>query len=61
MTREWIVTATHEGEYKGIPPTECTIEIRGMAKSHIANGKVQEDHLYYNFHELIDQLALTEG
>lgn len=60
VMKEWTVTATHEGEYNGIPPTERTIDISGMGKILIANGKVQEDHLYYDFHELIEQLGLTE-
>jgi len=59
VMKEWTVTATHEGEYNGIPPTERTIEISGMAKILITNGRVQEDRLYYDFHEVIEQLGLT--
>lgn len=60
VMKEWTVTATHEGEYSGIPPTERCINIRGMGKILIADGKVQEDRLYYDFHEMIEQLGLTE-
>jgi steroid delta-isomerase-like uncharacterized protein len=60
VMKEWTVTATHEGEYNGIPPTDRTIEISGMAKILVAKGKVQEDHLYYDFHDLIEQLGLIE-
>lgn len=60
VMKEWTVTATHKGEYNGIPATERTIDISGMGKILIVNGEVQEDHLYYDFHELIEQLGLTE-
>lgn len=60
VMKEWTVTATHGGEYSGVPPTGRSIEISGMAKVLIENGKVQEDRLYYDFHELIEQLGLTD-
>lgn len=60
VMKEWTVTATHKGEYSGVPPTGRPIEISGMAKILIENGKVQEDRLYYDFHDLIEQLGLTD-
>ncbi|WP_372910663.1 ester cyclase [Salinigranum sp.] len=60
VMKEWTVTATHEGEYNGIPPTNREMEISGMAKIRTENGKVVEDRLYYDLQEVFDQLGLTE-
>jgi len=60
VTKEWTVTATHESEYSGVPPTGRSIGSSGMAKILIENGKVQEDRLYYDFHDLIEQLGRTD-
>lgn len=60
IMKEWTVTGTHEGEFNGIPPTEREIEISGMAKVLIADGKVQEDRLYFNQQDVFEQLGLTE-
>jgi steroid delta-isomerase-like uncharacterized protein len=58
VMKEWTVTATHEGEYNGMPPTNREIEISGMAKIRTEDGKVQEDRLYYDLRALFEQLGL---
>lgn len=60
VMKEWTVTATHEGEYNGIPPTHREMEGSGMAKILIRDGKMQEDRLYYDLQEVFEQLGLTE-
>jgi steroid delta-isomerase-like uncharacterized protein len=60
VMKEWTVTATHEGEYAGIPPTGREIEMSGMAKIRTEDGKVQEDHLYFDLQEMADQLGLVD-
>lgn len=57
---EWTVTGTHEGAFNGIPPTERELEHTGMSKTLVADGKVQEDRIYYDFQEVIEQLGLTD-
>lgn len=61
IMKEWTVTGTHEGEFKNIPPTERSIEIKGMAKDIIRDGKVEEARLYYNPQNWTEQLGLTES
>lgn len=56
---EWSVTATHEGELNGIPPTGREVAQRGMEKILISNDKVQESRIYFDQHELLSQLGLT--
>lgn len=60
VMKEWTTTGTHRGEYKGVPPTGREIEISGMARDVIADGKVQEARLYYDPQEVPEQLGLTE-
>lgn len=57
---EWTFTATHGGEFNGIPPTGREIDLRGMDKIVVTDGKVQEHRIYYNLQELFEQLGLTE-
>lgn len=56
---EFIITGTHDGEFQGLPPTGREVEIRGIEKFRIADGKVVECHVYYDTQELANQLGLT--
>lgn len=60
VMKEWTMTGTHEGEFNGISPTGREIESTGMAKVLIADGRVEEDRLYYNPQLLVEQLGITE-
>jgi steroid delta-isomerase-like uncharacterized protein len=57
---EWTVTGTHEGEFDGIPPTGRAMEMAGMSKMLFADGRVQEDRLYYDLQAMFDQLGLAD-
>lgn len=54
-------TGTQEGEFMEIPPTGQEIELFGMSKVRVANGKLQEQHDVANFQALLAQLGVTEG
>lgn len=60
VMKEWTMTGTHEGEFNDIPPTGREIESMGMAKILVADGKVQEDRLFYNPQVMFEQLGLKE-
>ena len=57
---EWTVTATHEGEFNGIPATNREIELRGMSKTTIRDGEIVEDRVYHDFHAFLEQLGLID-
>lgn len=57
---EWTLTGTHEGEWEGIPPTGREVEVKGMSKTLIADGKVQENRAYFDSQELLTQLGATD-
>ncbi|MBX0298027.1 ester cyclase [Haloarcula nitratireducens] len=56
---EWRVTATHDGEFNGIPATNREIELRGMSKTVIRDDEIVEDRVYHDFHAFLEQLGLT--
>lgn len=53
------ITGTHEGEFKGLPPTGRSVDIRGMGKFVIGDGTVDECYLYYDSQEMATQLGVT--
>jgi C-1 hydroxylase len=55
------ITGTHEAEFMGIPPTNQAVELVGMAKIRVANGKLQELHDVINMQALLMQLGVAEG
>ncbi|WP_323191266.1 ester cyclase [Halostella sp. PRR32] len=57
---EWTATATHEGEFNGIPATDREIEFQGMSKTEIRDSEIVEDRIYHDFHAFLEQLGLTE-
>lgn len=57
---EWTATGTHEGEFNDVPPTGREIDMTGMSKILIADGKVEEDRIYYDRQELFEQLGLAD-
>ena len=57
---EWTVTGTHEGEWQDIPPTGREVEFSGMSKTVIADGKIQENWVYFDSQDVLAQLGNTE-
>ena len=53
------ITGTHEGEFKGLPPTDRSVDIRGMGKFLVTDGTVEECYLYYDTQEMANQLGIT--
>lgn len=54
-------SGTHENEFMDIPPTGQEIELQGMSKISVADGKIQELHDVVNMHSLLVQLGVAEG
>jgi predicted ester cyclase len=53
------ITGTHQGAFKGLPPTDRSVELRGMGKFVITDGTVDACHMYYDTQEMATQLGLT--
>ncbi len=55
------ITGTHEAEFMDIPATNEEVELVGMSKLRVANGKLQKLHDVVNMQELLEQLGVAEG
>jgi steroid delta-isomerase-like uncharacterized protein len=57
----WVVTGTHKGEFRGIPPTGKQIEISGVTLTRIKDGKLAEDRVYFDRMTMFEQLGVLQG
>ncbi|MGQ3331068.1 ester cyclase [Halorubrum sp. FL23] len=64
VTVRWTVTATHEGGYKGVEPTNQTIEMEGLELNKFEDGRLVETCTYphwVGFLEDVGVLPLTDS
>jgi steroid delta-isomerase-like uncharacterized protein len=59
---ELTLTGTHDGPYRGIPPTGRRLELRITAHfSFDADGRITQETAYYDSLTFMRQLGLTRG
>lgn len=58
---EGTMTGTHEGVFKGIEPTQATMEIPGNAMHRIRDGKIAETWATWNFLAGLQQLDAIDA
>ncbi|WP_455283741.1 ester cyclase [[Eubacterium] cellulosolvens] len=54
----WTATATHKGEFMGMPPTNKQVTITGVHIDRIAGGKIAETWNYSDMMGLMQQLGM---
>ena len=54
----WTATATHKGEFMGMPPTNKQVTITGVHIDRIAGGKIAETWNYSDMMEVMQQLGM---
>jgi steroid delta-isomerase-like uncharacterized protein len=59
LVTHWTCTGTHKGEFQGIPATGKRINISGLALARIENGKVAEEHVYFDRLAMLEQLGIA--
>jgi steroid delta-isomerase-like uncharacterized protein len=59
LVTHWTCTGTHNGEFQGIPATGKRINISGLALARIENGKVAEEHVYFDRLTMLEQLGVA--
>lgn len=52
---EWTLTGTHEGQWQDIPATGNRIELHGISKTVIDDGKIQGNWAYFDTTSLDEQ------
>ena len=62
VVQEFTFTGTHTGTLTtpdgDIPPTNRSATGRGVQIMHVENGKISQEHLYFDQVELLTQLGL---
>lgn len=56
---EWTLQGTAKGDFYGLPPTGRQVNISGMSKMTITDGKIQKDKIVFNQKEMLDQLGFA--
>jgi steroid delta-isomerase-like uncharacterized protein len=55
----WTISGTHEGEFRGIPPTHRRFEMLGCSHFTLAaDGLIAQDDVYYDSATMLRQLGL---
>jgi steroid delta-isomerase-like uncharacterized protein len=58
VAEEYVIRGTHLGSVFGLPPTGRRLEIQAMSMVELANGKLKEDHFYYDSASVLRQMGL---
>lgn len=56
---EWIMTGTHEGDFRGLPATGRTITIRGVSLSKLVGSEIVSQRDYYDMYLFLSQLGVA--
>lgn len=58
VTRRWIMTGTHLGEWMDVPPTGVSVNSTGVAISRMENGLIAEEWVQRDDLGLLRQIGL---
>jgi len=60
ITVEWRFSGTMRGEFAGHPPNGRTFEMRGCEVFQVVDGRIRQQHGYWDKATLFDQLGLGQ-
>jgi len=55
----WTFSATHKGDYMGVPATNKKVSVCGMTIHHIAGGKIMDSHTNWDALGMMQQLGVA--
>ena len=61
VVSEWTCTGTHKGVYQGIPAAGRYVTVPGVSVNRIQDGKIVEEHAYFDRLGLLQQLGVVPG
>jgi steroid delta-isomerase-like uncharacterized protein len=61
VASRWRVTATHTGEFQGIPPTGKKITYTGIAEYVVQEGKIVEGRIQEDLAGIMQQIGAIPG
>jgi predicted ester cyclase len=59
VAARWTLTATHKGEFQGIPPTNKKLTLWGINIDRVAGGKFVEGWVSFDMLSMMQQLGLA--
>lgn len=60
IVERYVMRGTHEGDFKGIPPTGAEIEFTGIVIHYVENGEVRKDVSEFDVLDVMQQLGAME-
>lgn len=60
VATHWRFSATHTGEYRGVPPTHRRITWTGISVDRFEDGKIAESWVDWDMFTFLDGLGLVE-
>lgn len=60
IVERYVMRGTHEGDFKGIPPTGTEIEFIGIVIHYVENGEVRKDVSEFDVLDVMQQLGAVE-
>lgn len=61
IAQQFLVHATHSGEFMGIPGSGRAFDIQGVRLFEMKNGLIDYERRYYDFTGLLIQLGILRG
>jgi steroid delta-isomerase-like uncharacterized protein len=61
VAEEYVIAGTHLGPMFGIPATGRPIRLRAMSMVRMRNGRLLEDHFYFDLTSALQQMGLFPG
>lgn len=58
VAEEYVIRGTHRGPLWGIPPTGKFLEIPAMSMVELRDGKLKEDHFYFDAASVMRQMGI---
>tara|TARA_B100000989_G_scaffold105631_1_gene77409 strand:- start:632 stop:1126 length:495 start_codon:yes stop_codon:yes gene_type:complete len=60
LVKHWNFKGTHDGDFFGIPPTGKSLNLFGTTLILMENGKIKQEHDFYDNLDMLNQLGLME-
>jgi steroid delta-isomerase-like uncharacterized protein len=57
----WIISGTHRGEFRGVPPTGKKVSIEGITINLIADGKIMDSYINWDALSLLQQFGVASA
>jgi predicted ester cyclase len=54
------MTGTHQGDFRGIEPTDSSVEIQGNAMHRVRDGRIAETWATWDFLGLLTQVGVVD-